>query len=539
MKSGSRGLVVNFKLETLKFTFFWASQSVRDRSAAQTSGDRARGGKPARSGKSLSRPAEAHGPDGMALILKAAGISLEPLQIQRLWRYHELLRRFNVELNLTRIHSFDAMVRKLYLDSMLPGKLIELPSPLLDVGTGAGMPGIPLKIASPNLEVWLAESRGKRVAFLERVVEELGLAGLRVIGRGISESFQEPVAGVITRAVEALSPSLERVRGCLCRGGLAVFMKGPRGSGEIDEAVRRWGHEYRLIQDMPYAVPNTPFERRLIVFERVRESIAEGRARAMNVYQVRKIESAHNETFKSLKKVLQGRGIRKEGKAILSGWKPVEETLRDFPERCLGWITPGDNRPPPALETSRFTWFQLDVPLFKELDLFGTGFPLLLVDAPPLPAWNPSEELPTGCSLLVPFQDPENVGAVIRSSAAFGVTQVILLAESAHPFHPKALRASGGAVLRARLLQGPSILDLPPDLPLVALSSEGRDIASFSFPDRFALLPGVEGPGLPVALRTEAVAIPILGGVESLNGATAAAIALYLWSRRHAEPELK
>ncbi len=512
---------------------------MKGKPGAHASGNRARGYNPARRGRSLSGPAEAHGPDGMALILKAAGISLEPLQIQQLWRYHELLRQFNIDLNLTRIHSFDGMVRKLYLDSMLPGKLMKLPSPLLDVGTGAGMPGIPLKIAFPNLEVWLAESRGKRVAFLERVVDELGLTGLRVVGRGISESFQQPVAGVITRAVEALSPSLERIRGCLSRGGLAVFMKGPRGSGEIEEAVRRWGHEYRLIQDLPYAVPNTPFERRLIVFERIRESIAEGRVRAMKAYQVRKIESAQNEIFKSLKRVLQGRGIRKEGKAILSGRKPVEETLMDFPERCLGWITPGENQPPPAVDMSPFTWFQLADSLFQELDLFGTGFPLLLVDAPPLPAWDASMGLPAGCSLLVPFQDPENVGAVIRSAVAFGVTQVILLAESAQPFHPKALRASGGAALRVPLLQGPSIHDLPPDLPLVALSTEGRDVETFSFPDRFVLLPGVEGPGLPGALRNETLAIPIQGGVESLNAATAAAIVLYLWSRRHSEPALK
>jgi 16S rRNA (guanine527-N7)-methyltransferase len=487
--------------------------------------------RPRRHGTS-PRSDEAFGPDRLANILKEAGIDLSTAQIGQLWRYHELLRECNADLNLTRIHSFANMVRKLYLDSLLPGKLMKLPSPLLDVGTGAGMPGIPLKIAFPDLEIWLAESRGKRVAFLERVVEELGLSGLKVIGQGISITFQEPVSGVITRAVEALAPTLERVRGCLSQGGRAVFMKGPRGSEEIDEALRRWGHEYRLVEDLLYTIPQTPFQRRLIVFERTQESIAEGRARAMESYSVRKVESQQNESFKSLKKLLQSRGIRKEGRAILSGRKLVEETLRDFPERCLGWISPGANTPPPAVPASRFTWFQLGRSLFQELDIFGTGSPLLLIEATPLPSWNPSEELPAGCSLLVPFQDPENVGAVIRSAVAFGVAQVILLAESAHPFHPKALRASGGAVLRAGLAQGPSIQDLPAGLPLIALSTEGRDIASFTFPDRFALLPGIEGPGLPKRLRPNSLAIPIQGGVESLNAAAATAIVLYLWAIR-------
>jgi 16S rRNA (guanine527-N7)-methyltransferase len=309
-------------------------------------------------------------------------------------------------------------------------------------------------------------------------------------------------------------------------------MKGPRGSDEIDEALRRWGQEYRLVDDRPYAIPQTPFERRLIVFERTQESIFEGRARAMKTHAVRKVESEQNDSFKSLKKLLQSRGIRKEGLAIVSGRKVVQETLRDFPDRCLGWITAGENDPPPGVVASRFTWFQLARPLFQELDVFGTDSPLLLIEVPPLPSWDPSEELPAGCSLLVPFQDPENVGAVIRSAVAFGVAQIILLAESAHPFHPKALRSSGGAALRAHLASGPSIQHLPANLPFITLSTEGRDIATFTFPDRFAMLPGVEGPGLPELLRRQSLAIPIQGGVESLNAATATAIVLYLWAIR-------
>lgn len=497
------------------------------RSASKTYDTAARGGRSTRRGR-VGAP---YGPDRMASILRDAGIHLSSAQIGQLWRYHELLREHNPDLNLTRIHGFTGMVQKLYIDSILPGTLMKLPSPLLDIGTGPGMPGIPLKIVFPELDVWLAESRRKRVSFLELVVAELGLKGVKIIGRTISEAFREDVSGVITRAVEPLTPTLGRIRGCLSAGGRVIFMKGPRGPEEIEEAVRKWGGEYRLLDNRPYEIPHTPFQRCLIVFERVKESLAEGRARAMKAYPVRRVESEQNESFKDLRKLLQSRGIRKEGKAVVSGHRQVQEALRDFPHRCLGWITLGEDPPPPELQSSRFVWYQLARPLFESLDIFGTGSPLLLIEAARPRAWQPTEELPAGCSLLVPFQDPENVGAVIRSAVAFGVTQIILLAESAHPFHPKSLRASGGAVLRAELVQGPSIHDLPSDLEMVSLSAEGRDIAEFVFPDRFLLLPGLEGPGLPETWRGSSLAIPIQHGVESLNAAAATAIALYVWSR--------
>jgi tRNA G18 (ribose-2'-O)-methylase SpoU len=177
-------------------------------------------------------------------------------------------------------------------------------------------------------------------------------------------------------------------------------------------------------------------------------------------------------------------------------------------------------------------WYQLAPQLFDTLDLFGTSHPIVLVKIEEIPKWSPSDGLPQGCTLFVPFQDPENAGAVIRSAVAFGAAGVVLLAEAANPFHPKSVRASGGAVFRANLLEGPSMMDLPEDLPLVTLSREGQTISNFSFPARFALLPGIEGPGLPDRFRTSAVSIPISPQVESLNAAIAASIALFEWAGR-------
>lgn len=476
------------------------------------------------------KPREAqYSPEGMAAILKRCGISPDPQQLNKLWLYHQMLREHNVDLNLTRIHNFENMVMKLYVDSILPGRMVDLPSPLMDLGTGPGMPGIPLKIFYPRLSVLLAESRGKRVSFLQAVIDRLGLEGVETVGRTIAPDFERPVAAVITRAVETVGASLERISGCLVRGGLAVFMKGPRCQEELDDARTKLGHSFRLLEDRAYRLPDTTHERRLIVFERVDQPTPSLRRRAMERHEVKRIDSEQNETFKLLKSLLTTRGIRKEGRALVSGAKLVEEVFRDFPERCAAWISSGDKIAPPEVAPSSLRWYQLAPTLFHEVDLFGTHAPLLVVSVEDPSPWDPEEELPVGCTVFLAFQDPENVGAAVRSAVAFGAAQIVLLAECANPYHPKAIRASGGAVFHAKLRRGPSISDLPPDLPLAPLSSEGADIRSVAFPERFGLLPGIEGPGLPPAWRERAIAIGISEKVESLNAATALAIALYAW----------
>lgn len=242
-----------------------------------------------------------------------------------------------------------------------------------------------------------------------------------------------------------------------------------------------------------------------------------------------RIESPDNRVFKQLAKTLDVRGIRKFERALVSGPKIVADVLRGSPELVEAWVaTPAHDAP--ADLPAHAHWYQLSPALFRTLDVAGTGTPLLVVKVPKLPVWN-SDDIARGCTLLVPFQDPENVGAVIRSAVAFGVAHVVLLDEAAHPFHPKAVRASAGAVFAAKLFDGPPLHAVPDAVPVVALSAGGRSIADFAFPDRFVLLPGIEGPGLPERFHSRAVAVPISENVESLNAAAATSIALYLWSQ--------
>ena len=245
--------------------------------------------------------------------------------------------------------------------------------------------------------------------------------------------------------------------------------------------------------------------------------------------EVHRIDSAHNKRFRELLDLHHGKSIRKQSRALLAGEKIVAEALRRHPARCRAWVTARDREPPPEDAPPGLVWVQIETALFRELDLFGTHRPLLVVDAPELPAWSQDEELPAGATLLLPFQNPENVGAAVRSGVAFGASAIVLLAESAHPLHPRSVRASAGAVLGAPLRRGPALADLRPAEGIVALSTAGRDLRGFAFPERFALLAGLEGPGLPQAWRSHAVAVPIAKEVESLNAAAAVAVGLYAW----------
>jgi len=467
----------------------------------------------------------------MDALLRGCGIVLTADHLEQLWTYHLLLRRRNPELNLTRIHRFENMVLKLYADSILPGQMLDLPSPLLDLGTGPGMPGIPLKIVHPHLAVHLAESRGRRVAFLREAVTTLALERIGIIDRAITVRHADPVQAVITRAVEPIADTLARIAGCLDAGGLAIFMKGPSCGPEIEAAVTRFAGSYRLEMDKDYRIGDSPHRRKLVVLRRIAPPIG-ATAKAATA-----IQSQDNSLYKDLKKLLTGRGIKKQGRAIVAGPRIIADIQRRCPGLGRLWLKTKDQPDPPA-DWPGVKSVALAPALFAVLDVFGTRTPLLVIETPPMVPWHPGDGIAEGCTLMVPFQDPENVGAVIRSAAAFGVRQVIMLAEGANPFHPKAIRASGGAVLAVSLFQGPSIHELPAELPVIGLSAEGRDLATVSFARRFALLPGLEGPGLPPCWRAAAVSVPMQGDVESLNAAVAEAVVLYVWDQGRRKTDL-
>ncbi len=246
---------------------------------------------------------------------------------------------------------------------------------------------------------------------------------------------------------------------------------------------------------------------------------------------VKQITSNRNKFFLRLKNILSGKGVKKHKTTIVFGRKIVDEFLIKFPAYIEAIVVPQNYNINLPKAYKNYNIYIMSKKLFKELDIFNTRHPFIVAPVPDLPEFNLSGELPQGCTLLIPFQNPENVGAVIRSATAFNVQQVVILKEAANPFHPKSIRASSGTVFYAPLSQGPSIKELTTHKNLIiTLDMKGKDIRRFDFPEKFMLLPGLEGPGVPANIKTISLKIPISSHVNSLNAAVAASIALYEWS---------
>lgn len=482
--------------------------------------------KTALSGKPKGR---VFGFEDLVRTFRSCGLDFSEDILQKFWTYHRFLLARNDELDLTRIRSISNMVLKHYVDSALIPGLTDLPSPLLDIGTGAGFPGIPIKIIRPDLKIILAESRGKRLEFLDEACQRLGLANVEIYPHKVTSCYEGRVQGIITRDLEPVSRTLERAKGFLPLGGLVLCMKGPSAGDELEEALSRHGRDFGLKKELDYSLGQTSHRRRLLIFERA--TSAPSRAAKVSAGKIDEIASAANTRFKTWRKLASSQGVRKHKLALISGLRFVKEVLDDFPESCAGLL--GRSPDDPLFDTPiDLPRYRLRPELFREIDLFGTGPPLLLVHVPETIPWE-DRDWPEGCTLFVPFQDPANVGGIVRTAAALGVARIVFLKEAAHPFHPRSLRAAGPAIFRTPFLAGPSISELEvKNAPLIALRVGGAELAAFTFPHTFGLAPGLEGPGLPDNLRDlAAVAVPMAPGVESLNAAMAAGIALYEWRR--------
>lgn len=189
---------------------------------------------------------------------------------RQLAQFYSLLMEVQQKENFTRLTNLRDVGLKHFIDCLMVRQLTELQFPLMDVGTGPGFPGIPLKIDCPEETIVLAEGVQRRVEFLKHVREEMQLQHLPILGRNINPECFYPVRGVITRAVEDLRNTLGNVIHCLQLGGRAYFMKGPGVDPEIPMALEAWSEYYRLIEDHSYVLPKTDQERRLIVFEKIK-----------------------------------------------------------------------------------------------------------------------------------------------------------------------------------------------------------------------------------------------------------------------------
>jgi len=177
-------------------------------------------------------------------LLEEKGLSLSSGQVELLNRYAQLIDLYSRRFNLTRI-SGEEIWRKHFLDSLLLFKALEPPLSVkvVDVGSGAGLPGVVLKIYRPDLKITLLESQRKRFLFLVQVIKELGLEGVIPLwGRaeevGQKRGHRESYYLAVARAVAPLNVLAEYCLPLVELGGIMVAYKGPKGEEEIQEAAR-------------------------------------------------------------------------------------------------------------------------------------------------------------------------------------------------------------------------------------------------------------------------------------------------------------
>ncbi len=241
------------------------------------------------------------------------------------------------------------------------------------------------------------------------------------------------------------------------------------------------------------------------------------------------ITSSQNTKFKFWQSLVDSKGIKKNNLALLSGEKLIQEYLK------LGLPVESEILPPHGkslLPAGSRKSFELKADLFNAIDINGTHFPILVI---PVPEFEKSSfGNPQEIEVIAPLQDPRNMGAVIRSCAAFGVRKIHLPPTACHPYHPKCLKVAAGGILNLSFSRCPSLTDqfahetgLQKN-QLYFLDSQGKSIRDFKPNNAFYLAVGEEGHGLPQSFRNDSQALSIpIKNIESLNAAVAVSIALY------------
>ncbi len=188
--------------------------------------------------------------------------------------YLELLQQYNQKLNLTGIEDEDGIVIKHFIDSLSGHRFLSDNGTVLDLGSGMGCPGLPLKIARPNMKLILLESNLKKSAFLNKVIRELKLENGRAVPeRAEDRNLQKRLLGqfdaALARAFGSLDLILRLAHPYLKTGGRLIAYKGPSAETELKEARRaidRLGFEHE--QNFDYELPHMAGSRTLIMLRK-------------------------------------------------------------------------------------------------------------------------------------------------------------------------------------------------------------------------------------------------------------------------------
>lgn len=206
------------------------------------------------------------------------GIFLKEKQINQFYTYMNLLLEWNKKINLTAITKPEEVILKHFIDSMTIANNIEKNARLIDVGTGAGFPGIPLKIIREDVEVVLLDSLNKRITFLKEVIKQLSLTKIEAIHSRVEEfgknkKYRESFDYATSRAVANLSTLSEYLIPLIKLEGCCISMKGSDVKEEIQQsknAILLLGGKIEEIRK--FKLPKSDINRNIIIIRKVKST---------------------------------------------------------------------------------------------------------------------------------------------------------------------------------------------------------------------------------------------------------------------------
>lgn len=211
---------------------------------------------------------------------KKLNITLTTEQIEAFTTYYDMLVEKNKVMNLTGITEWEDVVLKHFVDSVAIVKTVDMSKKyrILDLGTGAGFPGVPLKIAFPQLEIVLLDSLNKRIVWLKEVIDELGLEGITAVHGRAEEyakdkSYRENFDLVVSRAVANLASLSEYCVPYVKKGGYFISYKSGNIAEELaasEKAIQVLGGKLEHVEE--FCLPGTDMSRSFVKIKKAIET---------------------------------------------------------------------------------------------------------------------------------------------------------------------------------------------------------------------------------------------------------------------------